>query len=119
MDLPFLLKSFAQEPLTVRSAFLDYTATHADSIAGAAEQAQFVPVEVYAVCLNKLTEDRLLILRPYLADKNFEIVCTENKKPKFPNTPEVRAILAAFEAYRWISSWKSKDGNLIAYPTRK
>ena len=118
-DLPFLLKSFTQEPLTVRSAFLDYTATHADSIADAAEQAQFVPVEVYAVCLNKLTEDRLLILRPYLADKNFEIVCTENKKPKFPNTPEVRAILAAFEAYRWISSWKSKDGNLIAYPTRK
>ena len=103
-DLPFLLKSFAQEPLTVRSAFLDYTATHADSIADAAEQAQFVPVEVYAVCLNKLTEDRLLILRPYLADKNFEIVCTENKKPKFPNTPEVRAILATFEAYRWISS---------------
>ena len=119
MDLPFLLKSFAQEPLTVRSAFLDYTATHADSIADAAEQAQFVPVEVYAVCLNKLTEDRLLILRPYLADKNFEIVCTENKKPKFPNTPEVRAILAAFEAYRWISSWKSKDGKLIAFPTRK
>ena len=118
-DLPFLLKSFAQEPLTVRSAFLDYTATHADSIADAAEQAQFVPVEVYAVCLNKLTEDRLLILRPYLANKNFEIVCTENKKPKFPNTPEVRAILATFEAYRWISSWKSKDGNLIAYPTRK
>ena len=118
-DLPFLLKSFTQEPLTVRSAFLDYTATHADSIADAAEQAQFVPVEVYAVCLNKLTEDRLLILRPYLVDKNFEIVCMENKKPKFPNTPEVRAILATFEAYRWISSWKSKDGKLIAYPTRK
>lgn len=59
-DLPFLLKSFTQEPLTVRSAFLDYTATHADSIADAAEQAQFVPVEVYAVCLNKLTEAGLL-----------------------------------------------------------
>lgn len=32
---------------------------------------------------------------------------------------EVRAILAAFEAYRWISSWKSKDGKIITYPTRK
>ena len=83
MDLPFLLKSFAQEPLTVRSAFLDYTATHADSIADAAEQAQFVPVEVYAVCLNKLAEDRLLILRPYLSDKNFEIVCTEKQLNNF------------------------------------
>ena len=118
-DLPYLLKSFAQEPPAVRSAFLDYTATHADSIADAAERTQLIPVEVYAACLNELTEDQLLILRPYLADKNFEIVCTENKKPKFPNTPEVRAILAAFEAYRWISSWKSKDGKLIAFPTRK
>lgn len=118
-DLPFLLKSFAQEPPAVRSAFLDYVGTHADSIADAAEQAQLIPVEVYAACLNELTEDQLLILRPYLVDKNFEIICTENKKPKFPNTPEVRKILAAFEAYRWISSWKSKDGKLIAFPTRK
>lgn len=91
-DLPFLLNSFAQEPPAVRSAFLDYAGTHADSIADAAEQTQLIPVEVYAACLNELTEDQLLILRPYLADKNFEIVCTENKKPKFPNTPEVRAI---------------------------
>lgn len=118
-DLPFLLKSFAQEPPAVRSAFLDYARTHADSIADAAEQTQLIPVEVYAACLNELTEDQLFILRPYLTDKNFEIVCTENKKPKFPNTPAVRAILATFEAYRWISSWKGKDGKLIAYPTRK
>ena len=118
-DLPFLLKSFALEPPAVRSAFLDYAGIHADSIADAAEQTQIIPVEVYAACLNELTEDQLLILRPYLVDKNFEIICTENKKPKFPNTPEVRKILAAFEAYRWISSWKSKDGKLIAFPTRK
>ena len=118
-DLPFLLKSFAQEPLAVRSAFLNYAGTYADSIADAAEQTQLIPVEVYAACLNELTEDQLLILRPYLVDKNFEIICTENKKPRFPNTPEVRKILAAFESYRWISSWKGKDGKLIAYPTRK
>lgn len=118
-DLPFLLESFAQEPPAVRSAFLDYAGTHADSIADAAEQVQFIPVEVYAACLNELTEDQLLILRPYLVDDNFEKVCTENKKPKFPNTPEVRKILAAFEAYRWISSWNVKDGKVIAYPTRK
>ena len=118
-DLPFLLESFAQEPPAVRSAFLDYAGTHADSIADAAEQVQSIPVEVYAACLNELTENRLLILRPYLVDDNFEKVCTENKKPKFPNTPEVRKILAAFEAYRWISSWNVKDGKVIAYPTRK
>lgn len=118
-DIPLLLKSFTDEFLAVRSAFLDYARTHADSIADAAEQTQLIPVEVYAACLNELTEDQLLILRPYLTNKNFEIVCTENKKPKFPDTPEVRKILAAFEAYRWISSWKGKDGKLIAYPTRK
>lgn len=118
-DLPFLLKSFARESPAVRSVFLDYARTHADSIAGAAEQARFIPVEVYAACLNVLTEESLLTLRPYLPDNNFEIVCTENKKPKFPDTPEVRAILAAFESYRWISSWKSKGGKIITYPTRK
>lgn len=118
-DIPLLLKSFADEFPAVRSAFLDYARTHADSIADAAEQTQLIPVEVYAACLNELTEDQLLILRPYLTNKNFEIICTENKKPNFPDTPEVRKILAAFEAYRWISSWKGKDGKLIAYPTRK
>ena len=118
-DIPFLLKSFAQESPAVRSAFLDYTRTHADSTADAAEQARFIPVEVYAACLNVLTEERLLTLRPYLADNNFEIVCTENKKPKFADTPEVRAILDAFEAYHWISSWKRKDDKITAYPTRK
>lgn len=99
-DIPFLLKSFAQEPPAVRSVFLDYARAHAESTASAAEQARFIPVEVYAACLNALTEERPLALRPYLADGNFEIICTENKKPKFPDTPEVRAILAAFEAYR-------------------
>lgn len=118
-DIPLLLKSFAQDSPAVRSAFLDYTRTHADSIADAAEQVRFIPVAVYAACLNTLTEEQLLTLRPCLSDSNFEIVCTENKKPKFPDTPEVRKILAAFEAYRWISSWKGKDGKLIAYPTRK
>lgn len=118
-EIPFLLKSFARESPAVRSAFLDYTKAHTDSVANAAEHAQFIPVEVYAVCLNALTEDQLLTLRPYLADMNFETVCTENKKPKFPDTPEVQAILNAFKDYRWISSWKIKDGKIIAHPTRK
>lgn len=118
-DIPFLLKSFVQESSAVRSAFLHYAGAHADSIADAAKQARFIPVEVYAACLNALTEELLLTLRPYLSDSNFEIVCTETKKPKFPDTPEVRKILSAFEVYRWISSWKRKDDELIAYPTRK
>jgi len=88
-------------------------------VADATEQTQFIPPKVYAACLNALTENRLLTLRPYLTNSNFEIVCSENKKPKFPDTPEVRAILNAFKTFRWISSWKIKDGKIIAYPTRK
>ena len=75
-DISFLLKSFVQESPVVRSTFLDYTKAHADLIADAAEQTQFIPVEVYAACLNILTEERLLALRPYLADHNFEMVWT-------------------------------------------
>lgn len=51
-EVPFLLKSFAQESLGVRSTFLDYTRKHTDSVADAAEHAQFIPTEVYAVCLK-------------------------------------------------------------------
>ncbi len=118
-DIPSLLKSFAQESRSVQSAFLNYSREHADSVADAAEHAQFIPPEVYAACLNVLTEDRLLALRPCLTNSNFEIVCTENRKPQFSDTPEVRAILNAFKAYHWISSWKVKNGKIIAYPTRK
>lgn len=65
------------------------------------------------------TEDQLLALRIYLSDCNFEIVCTENKKPKFSNGPEVQAILNSFKAYHWVSSWKVKGDKIIACPTRK
>lgn len=118
-EIPFLLKSFAQESPGVRSAFLNYTREHADFVADAAEHVQFIPTEVYAALLKALTKDQLLSLRPCLANSNFEIVCTGNKRPKFTDTPEIRAILNAFKAYRWISSWKIKDGKIIAYPTQK
>ena len=118
-DIPLLLESFAQESPSVQSAFLKYTKEHADLVADVAEHEQFIPPKVYAACLNVLTESRLLTLRPYLTNSNFEIVCTENKKPQFSDVPEVRAILNAFKAYHWISSWKAKDGKIIAYPTRK
>lgn len=118
-EIPLLLKSFGQETLGVRTAFLDYTRGHMDSVANAAEHIKFIPTEVYAVCLNGLTQGKLLILRPFLANSNFEIVCTENKRPKFTDTPEVRAILNAFKTYHWISSWRIKNGKIIAYPTRK
>lgn len=118
-DIPLLLKSFARETPKVQSAFLNYTGKHADMVADAAENDQFIPSKVYAACLNVLTKDRLLALRPYLENRDFEIVCTENKKPKFPNTPEVQTILNAFKAYRWISSWNIRNGKIIAFPTRK
>ena len=114
-----MLKSFERVSPNVRSAFLDYAKEHADSVASAAEQAQFIPTAVYAACLNDLTKDQLLTLRPCLSNSDFEIACTKNKRPKFADTPEVRAILNAFQEYRWISSWKVKDGKIIAYPTQK
>lgn len=118
-DIPFLLKTFAQEPSRIQSAFLNYVKKHIDSLVDAAEHIQFIPMEVYAVCLNTLTEDQLLALRPYMPNRNFDLICVEDKKLKFPDTLEVRKILSAFKNYRWISSWKSKDGQIIAYPTKQ
>lgn len=118
-DVPFLLKTFAQEPDRIQSAFLNYVKEHADSLVDTAEHIQFIPVEVYVSCLNTLTEDQLLALRPYMPNTNFDLICVEDKKLKFPDTLEVRKILSAFKNYRWISSWKSKDGQIIAYPTKQ
>lgn len=118
-EISILLQSFGQEASQVRTAFLQYAKDHTDLIAAAAESIRYIPIEVYAACLSNFTILQAKNLRLYLPNEGFEIVCTENKKPKFPDTPENRIILNYFKNQHWISSYKIQAGFIRAHPTKK
>lgn len=118
-ELPWLIRVFSKEDVQVRTAFLSYAKEHVAETVEAAGDAQYIPVEVYAACLEALATAQALELRPLLANPDFEVVCTDSKKPKFPNTQENRAILNYFASQSWISSYAIQDGTLRAYPKRK
>ncbi len=118
-EIPILLQSFEQAHPQICMAFLKYAKEHTELIVSSAELIQYLPVKVYSACLEEFTESQALVLRPYLSDKNFEIVCTENKKPQFSDTAETRKILKYFKEKNWISSYKLEKGCIRAFPTRK
>lgn len=118
-EIPMILQSFEQAPSQICTVFLEYAKRHVDLIASSAEHIQYIPVKVYSACLEKFTEPQGLALRPYLPDKTFETVCTENKKPQFSDTAETRKILKYFKERNWISSYKFEKGHIRAFPTRK
>lgn len=118
-DIPNLLTSFTREHSDVRNAFSQYCKSHANLIYEAAIQANFIPTEIYADCLDYLSESELLEMRPLLDNKAFEEVCTSNKSPKFENTPANRKILSYFQDHGWISSYTEVDGYLRAFGKRK
>lgn len=119
-ELPGLLRSFEQESNEVRTAFLNYVADNADIVAAGAIDAQHIPAEIYAACLADLPPARAETLRQFIPDSNFELVCTGNCKPTFPDTVVTRTILDYFKRQRWISSYSILDnGRIRAYPTRK
>ena len=118
-ETSILLQSFDQEDSLVREAFLPYAKNHTDLIMTAAKSIQYIPIEVYATCLSDFTVSDAMTLRQYLMNKNFEIACTESKKPKFPDTPENRIILNYFKNQHWISSYKVQNGFIRVHPTKK
>ena len=118
-EISTLLQSFVQESSQVCAAFLQYAKEHIDQVTSSAKAIQYIPAKVYSNCLDGFTEAQALALRPYLANKDFEIVCTENKNPKFVDTPEVRKILKFFKEQNWISNYKFDKGFVRAFSTRK
>lgn len=118
-EIPMVLQSFEQAHPQICMAFLKYAKEHVELIVSSAGHIHYIPVKVYSACLEEFTASQALVLRPYLSDKNFEIVCTENKKPQFSDTAETRKILKYFKEKNWISSYKLEKGCIRAFPTRK
>lgn len=115
-ELPSLLRSFDKEDLVVKRATIQYVQTKISELVDASEQENYIPVDVYAACLDSFTVNQALSLRSCLSNKYFETVCKENKQPKFSNTDVNRKILNYFKKQGWISSFTVHNGFIRAYP---
>ena len=80
--------------------------THIKELCNAAETEETIPVPVYAYTIQSMTLEEAKELRQYPPDKRFELVCTTNKKPRFPGSEDVSVILKSFKVQGWISSYQ-------------
>lgn len=70
--------------------------------------------------LPSMTPEEAKILCQYLPDKKFELVCTTNKKPRFPEPEDVHIVLDYFKTQGWISSDQLlPSGGYRAFPKQR
>lgn len=112
-DIPQVLYSFRDEDEKVKHAFVLYAKRNIDQIITNAKAISLMPVELYANCLSELTPEQAQELRQYLQNENFDIACSQNRNPAFPDTPYNRTILDYYVAQGWISSYMSAPKNQL------
>ena len=105
-DINWLLMNFSCQPVPVCEVFIRCMQEHIEDLCNAVETEELIPIPVYAYALQSMTPMEAKKLRQYLPDKEFELVCTTNKKPKFSGTEDVRIILEYFKTQGWISSYQ-------------
>lgn len=105
-DINWFLLNYDHQVPRVQSAFLHCIQNHIEELCKAAEVEGRIPVPVYAHVLSAMQPKDAKILRQYLPDPNYELVCTSNKKPTFPGLEDVKTILEYFKKQGWISSYQ-------------
>lgn len=105
-DINWFLMNFNRQSDPVRQAFIRCMQKHIEELYKAANTEETIPIPVYAHTLESMTSEEAKKLRQYLPNKKFEMVCTTNKKPRFPGSEDVRTILEYFKAQGWISSYQ-------------
>jgi len=105
-DINWFLLNFDRQNASVKAAFLRCMQEHIEELCEAVEAEEIIPISVYAHALQAITPAEAMKLRQYLPNKQFELACTTNKKPKFPGTEKVRTILEYFKTNGWISSYQ-------------
>lgn len=119
-DTNWFLINFNHQSTSVRKAFISCMQKHIKDLNKAAETEEMIPIPVYAHTLQSMTSEEAMKLRQYLPDKNFELVCTTNRKPKFPGSEDVRIILEYFKTQGWISSYQLlSSGGYRAFPKQR
>lgn len=105
-DNNWFLVNFNRRSDPVRQAFIRCMQTHIEELCKAAEVEETIPIPVYAHTLPSMTPEEAKILRQYLPDEKFELVCTTNKKPRFSGSADVGIILEYFKTQGWISIYQ-------------
>ena len=119
-DVNWFLVNFDCQSGPVQQAFIHCIQTHIKELCNAVETEETIPIPVYAYTLQSLTPKETKELRQYLPDKKFELVCTTNKKPRFPGLEDVRVILEYFKTQGWISSYQLlPSGGYRAFPKQR
>lgn len=119
-DTNWFLMNYDRQSNLVRQAFIRCVQTHIEELCKAAETEEMIPIPVYAHTLQAMTPEAAKRPRRYLPDKKFELVCTTNKKPRFPGSEDVGIILEYFKARGWISSYQLlSSGGHRAFPKQK
>lgn len=119
-DINWFLMNFNHQSASVCKAFICCMQEHIKELCNATETEEMIPIPVYAHALQSMTPEEAKKLRQYLPDKKFELVCSTNKKPKFPGTEDVRIILEHFKTQGWISSYQLlSSGGYRAFPKQR
>lgn len=119
-DINWFLVNRDRQSGPVQQAFIHCIQTHIKELCNAVETEETIPIPVYAYTLQSLTPEEAKELRQYLPDKKFELVCTTNKKPRFPGSEDVCVILEYFKAQGWISSYQLlPSGGYWAFPKQR
>ena len=119
-DINWFLMNFNHQSASVCKAFICCMQEHIKELCNAAETEEMIPIPVYAHAFQSMTPEEAKKLRQYLPDKKFELVCSTNKKPKFPGTEDVRIILEYFKTQGWISSYQLlSSGGYRAFPKQR
>lgn len=108
-DINWFLNNFNRLANPIRKTFLNCMQGRIGDLCTAVEEENLIPISVYAHCLQSMDATDAVKLRQYLPNKNFELVCTSNKKPRFPKSEEIRIILEYFQAHGWISSYRQLE----------
>lgn len=118
-DINWFLVNYDIQTVTVQRAFLNLVQEYPKQFYAAAKAEGTVPTPVYARMLQILLPNQLVSLRELLPDKHFDLVCTTNQNPKFPESEDTRAILEYFRTQGWISSYKLRNGKYQAFSLQK
>lgn len=118
-DIEWLLRNYDAQEKTVRNAFLHWAKNNFQEFFTAAIAAELIPVPVYAACLECMTPVQAEELRRYLADPNFEAVCSSNEALQFPYSEDAHMILQYFLEHDWISAYRKRHGMYRAVPKQR
>lgn len=118
-DIGWLLERYDDQDKAIQAAFIRQAKADFKPIHVAGVESKFIPISVYAACLDVMELSQAEELRQFLPDSSFEIVCTSNEAQHFPYTEDVRLILEFFKQIGWIDNYRKQREYYNVTPKQK